>query len=92
MPWRPQLNEEGVGLLLGKALVARSLAGVNEVGAIGGFIQQPWVREAVVDHNVGLPKEAQASDGDEAGVARAGADEVDNPAHEPASATSACAP
>ena len=63
-----------VDLILGKRVPAALLADVDQFGIRPPLVEQPLVREIVVDDHVGLFHALQALDRDQAGIARAGAD------------------
>ena len=59
---------------MGQRLLPPGFAGENALGVRGGVVQERRVGQAVVDDDVRLRQGVAAFDGDEAGVAGAGAD------------------
>ena len=72
-----ELHQEGVGLLLRERLEAGPLAGEVQLGARRGHRHHPWIHQGVVDERIAAPQELGAAQREEAGIARARADQID---------------
>ena len=70
---RPR-HQQGIDAILRQSLPPPRLARKNALGLRGGAVQQRRVRQAVVDDHVRPRQSIAAFDGDQPGVAGAGAD------------------
>ena len=74
---RPRSTSTALICVLGEVDLARGLARGDQLGAGGRELEQRGRRQAVVHDDVGRAEQLGAADGEEPGVARARADEVD---------------
>ena len=56
----------------------RFFAHVNAFGCERNLIQQLWMDQPVVEHDLRVPQTRQSLNGDQAGIARTGADKIDH--------------
>ena len=84
------LDEAGVGLRLRHRDLPGRLAGVDQQAVRARLERQLIAGQAVEDEHVGAAHEIEAADGDQPGIAGAGADEVDG--HAAPSASSSAPP
>ncbi len=71
------LDQQAVDLVLGHRVAGGLLADVDLLG-IGAVAQELRVGQVVVDDDLGRLEEGNPADGEEAGVAGASADEIDD--------------
>ncbi len=72
------LHEQFVDAVLGKGVqTATFLAGIDELRVFRHVVEQLGAGEIVVDDHLGVLEQVFAAQGDESGITRAGADEVD---------------
>ena len=76
-PRRRAVDQHGADLVLRDGVRRPFLADIDALGVRRGEVEQRVGGEVVVEDDVGLGEDAAAFDGQEVGVARAGADEVD---------------
>ena len=77
------LDQQGVDLLLRHGAVADRLARADPEGGGGGQVEQARARQVVVDHHVGPRQDLGAPAGQQAGIARPGPDQIDDPPRPP---------
>ena len=75
------LHQHRADLLLRHPVAPGRLAGVDQDGVGRGEVQQPLGSQAIVDHDLGRLQQTEPADGQQVGIARAGADEVNDAAH-----------
>ena len=75
------LDEHGGDFILGKSVRRFLLTDVEAFGGGWREIKQRGGRQVIEEHGVGLGEEAAAFDGDQLGIAGAGADEIDFTGH-----------
>ena len=71
------LDQHGADFFLGEGVGRFFLAHVEALGVRRGEVEQRVVGQVIVEDGVGLLQDAAAFDGDEFGIAGAGADQVD---------------
>ena len=71
-------DEQPLDLGLGFRVPMALLAGIDDLRGGLAVIQQPLRHQMVVDHHIGLLERLQAFDGDQAGIPRTSANEIDN--------------
>ncbi len=74
------LGQDGVDLLLRQRAMADRLARADPQAAGRGEVEQPGAGQVVVDDHLGAAEDLLAPTGEQARVAGAGADQVDDPA------------
>ena len=73
------VHQQLVQLVLGNGVVAGAFAGINQFRARRGQAEQVPVDERVIDDHVRAAEQLRPAHGNQAGVARAGADQIDSP-------------
>ncbi len=69
-------GQQAIDLVLGGVMAAAGFADVDALGRGGGRIEKLGVGQVVVNHHVRPAQAVHPLDGDQAGIARAGPDQV----------------
>ena len=74
------LGQQRVDLVLALAVVALDLADIDALGIAAHVVQDLRPDQLVVEHDVGLLHQAMGAEGQQIGIARTGADDIDGAA------------